>query len=81
MGDGLEGGSAFAFRGFRACRFQRVEARGLFAFVVCSHGVYRIADGFKEAMVKCFRILAKWLVTGLFPGAKISNLEGTYRAV
>ena len=26
MGDGVEGRSAFAFRGFRACRFQSVEA-------------------------------------------------------
>ena len=81
VGDGVEGRATFAFGGFRAGGFQRVEARGFFAFIVCSHGVYRIADGFKEAMVKCFRILAKWLVTGLFPGAKISNLEGTYRAV
>ena len=24
--------------------------------------IYRIADGLKDAMVKCFRILAKWLV-------------------
>ena len=36
----------------------------LFAFVVCSHGVYRIADGLEDVMVKCFRILARWLVTG-----------------
>ena len=59
VGDGVEGRAAFAFGGFRACGFQRVEARGLFAFIVCSHYVYRIADGFKDAMVKYFRILAK----------------------
>ena len=52
MGYGVEGRAAFAFGGFRACGFQRVEARGLFAFIVCSHGVYRIADGFKDAMSK-----------------------------
>ena len=66
VGAGVEGRSAFAFGGFRAGGFQRVEARGFFAFIVSSHGVYRIADGFKGAMVKCFRILAKWLVTESF---------------
>ena len=63
MGEGVKGRAAFAFRGFRAGGFQRVEARGLFAFIVCSHYVYRIADRFKDAMAKCFRILAEWLVT------------------
>ena len=62
VGDGVEGRAAFAFGGFGACRFQCVEARGLSAFILCSHGGYRIADGLEDAMVKCFRILAKWLV-------------------
>ena len=39
-----------------------VEARSLLAFIVCFHGVYRIADGLEGAMVKCFRILVEWLV-------------------
>ena len=68
VGDGVEGRAAFAFGGFRACRFQRVEARGLFAFVVCSHSGYRIADGLEDAVVKCFRILVEWLVTRVFSG-------------
>ena len=62
VGDGVEGRAAFAFGGFRACGFQRIEARGLFAFVVCSHGGYRIADGLEETVVKCFRILTNWVV-------------------
>ena len=66
MGDGVEGRAAFAFGGFGAGGFQRVKARGLFAFVVCCHGGYRIADGLEGPMVKCFRILAKWLVTESF---------------
>ena len=70
MGDGVEGRAAFAFGGFGAGGFQRVEARGLFAFVVCCHRVYRIADGLEGAMVKCFRILVEWLVIGLFPEPK-----------
>ena len=70
VGDGVEGRSAFAFGGFRACGFQRIEARGEFAFVVCSHCVYRIADRLKDTTVKCFRILEKWLVTQLRPGWK-----------
>ena len=40
----------------------QIEARGLFDFVVCSHGVYRIADWSVDTVVKFFRILAKWLV-------------------
>ena len=62
VGDGIEGGASFAFGGFGAGGFQRVEARGLFAFVVCSHVGYRIADELEDARVKCFRILAKWLL-------------------
>ena len=61
---GVEGRAAFAFGGFRACGFERVEARGFFAFIICSHGGYRIADGLEGAMVKCFRILVEWVVTG-----------------
>ena len=45
VGDGVEGRAAFAFGSLGASRFQRVETRGLFAFVVYSHVVYRIADG------------------------------------
>ena len=60
VGDGVEGrAEGKRLGGFGAGGFQRVEARGLFAFIVCYHCVYRIADGLESAIVKCFRILAK----------------------
>ena len=62
VGNGVEGRSTFAFRGFGAGGFERVEAGCLFAFVVSSHGVSRIADGLESAVAKGFRILAKWVV-------------------
>ena len=74
VGGGVEAGAPFAFGGFGACGFQRVEARGLFAFVVCFHVGYRIPDGLEVAMVKCFRILAKWLGTRIFSGSEITDL-------
>ena len=62
VGDGIKGRAAFAFGSLGAGGFQRVEARGFFAFIVWSHVVSKIADELKGAMVKCFRILVEWLV-------------------
>ena len=74
VGDGVEGRSAFAFWGLGACGFEGVEARGLFAFVVCFHVDYRIADEWKSAMVKCFRILTEWLVTRVLRESETTDL-------
>ncbi len=63
VGDGVEGRAAFAFGGLGACGLKRVEARGKFAFVIWSHVEYRIAEGLKVTIVKCFRILVECLVT------------------
>ena len=75
VGNGVEGRAAFAFGGLGACGFERVEARSEFAFVVCSHCDYRIADELKDTMLKCFRIFAKWVVTLEFEKWKTSLFE------